>query len=492
MADSFQLKAILSAVDKMSPTLKAIAQQAKHTRKYLSDVGSSFRGLAEKMALPLGALSALTAGFGLAEIKEAIVGYTEYSESLIKMSMRTGIATDQLQQLKYVAQQSGVDADMLASAIGKLNVNIGNAAAGKNKNLVALFKRLHISMRDANGQIRTGADMLPQLADAFAKNKNPVTQARMGMALYSKQWQEIIPLLADGSEEIKKSIDRFKQFNLVMSEEDLKGAKELGDQFNDLKMITQGLEIFIANELVPVLKPLIEELIQWAGTNKKIIAEDVIKFTKGLINSIRSFDWSGFAQGIRDIYHAFRSFIEFVGGARNAMIALVVVMNLETITAVLGLVASVGRLSMALGALALEALAPIAPLQGLAVSLDVISARGALAVGMFGRLAAAAGVAGAAVVGWQVGKWANKNIIDPGISKLAGHDATLGTWLYDITHRDEGNASTPLRTSAQKVQGSVTVNFENAPQGMRVGDSLTTPGFSLDPTVGYRSAATGG
>lgn len=491
MADSYQLKAILSAVDKMSPTLKAIANQAKTTRKYLGDVGSSVSNLTSKLGVPIAALSALSAGFSIGAIKHAVEGFAETSESLIKLSLRSGIAAEQLQRLKYVAEQSGVDAEALAGGIGKLNVNIGNAVAGKNKDLVGLFKRLNISLRDANGQIRSGADMLPQLADAFVKNENPVIRARMGMALFGKKWQELVPLLADGSDEITRSLERFKRLKGIIPEASLREGKELGDKLADLDFILKGFQNTIARELIPVLTPVIEDFVMWGAANKKMISVEVKAFVQGLVEAIKSFDWSGFVQALKDIGGALKSVAEFFGGTRNAVIALVVFMNLQAISAFVGLIGSVGRLGWSLGSLAAKQIPSV--ISGLGSLTGSLGSASAAASGLLGKLGAI-GAAGAA--GYGVGTLLNEYVINPLAEKSTGVEGeTLGTWLYGFLGKDtyDPNAnSTPLRTSAQKVQGSVTVNFENAPPGMRVGDSLTTPGFSLDPTVGYRSAATGG
>ncbi len=76
MSDKFELKAILSAVDKMSPTLKTVAQQAKSTRKYLLDVGNATGKLSGSIGMA-GLGAGLLGGLSAVEIKNAVVGFTE-------------------------------------------------------------------------------------------------------------------------------------------------------------------------------------------------------------------------------------------------------------------------------------------------------------------------------------------------------------------------------------------------------------------------------
>ena len=76
MADNWQLKAVLSAVDNMSPVLKNIGNVAKTARKYLSDVGGAAGNLSGKIGMPMAAISGILSGFSLVAVKNAVVGFT--------------------------------------------------------------------------------------------------------------------------------------------------------------------------------------------------------------------------------------------------------------------------------------------------------------------------------------------------------------------------------------------------------------------------------
>ncbi|MEZ2293098.1 hypothetical protein [Variovorax sp. RCC_210] len=354
MADNFSLKAILSAVDRLSPVLKGVQGVAKTTRKYLGDVGTSINGLTSKFGVPLGILSTIAAGFGVAAIKKAVVGYAELGEEVTKGALKAGTSAEQYQRMKYVAEQSDTSIEALSLSMGKLNKNLGAAVSGKNADLVDLFKTLHIPMRDVNGQIRNGVDMLPELAEAFKKNQNPVVQATMGTAAFGKSYQDLLPLLNEGAEGIKKNLDRFKTLKGVISADDLAGAKEFGDKLKDVDIVTKGFQMTIAKELVPVLSPLIEKFIQWAAVNKKLVAGEVKKVFQELVTSLKQIDWAALFNGIRETASSIAGAVSAVGGLKNALIILAVVMNLQTILAVFGVIGAFGRMALALGGLALR------------------------------------------------------------------------------------------------------------------------------------------
>lgn len=63
--------------------------------------------------------------------------------------------------------------------------------------------------------------------------------------------------------------------------------------------------------------------------------------------------------------------------------------------------------------------------------------------GGLGMLAKAAGVFMAAYAGWAAGGWLNDNVINPLVEKVSGvKGATLGTYIYDLTHPNEGKELT--------------------------------------------------
>jgi len=170
MADNWQLKAVLSAVDNMSPVLKNIGNVAKTARKYLSDVGGAAGNLSGKIGMPMAAISGILSGFSLVAVKNAVVGFTDMGEAVQKGALKAGMSVEQYQRMKYVAEQSGTSIEAMEGSLSKLNRSMGDAAIGKNEKLASLMSHLGLSLRDSNGQLRTGVDLLPQLADAFTRS----------------------------------------------------------------------------------------------------------------------------------------------------------------------------------------------------------------------------------------------------------------------------------------------------------------------------------
>lgn len=491
MADTWQLKAVLSANSAgMIKALTEAGKVAKTTRKYLLDVGSAAGNFTGRIGLPVSLLSGLAAGFSFSAIKNAVTGFTDMGESVYRGALRAGMGVEEYQRMKYVAEQAGVAVESLEGSVGKLNLNIGKAAAGKNKALADLMRRLEISTRDANGQVRSGIDLLPQLADAFVRNENPAVRARMGMALFGKSWAELAPLLMEGSEGITASLDRMRRLKGVINPADIRAAKELGDKFKDLEIVTKGFQTVVAKELVPVISPLIEDIIQWAGANRQLVAVKVKEFVRELVAGMRQIDWAGIIQGARDFGASLGKLVDFIGGTENALIGLVIVMNLQTIYAFVGLIGAVGRLIIGLGTMTATAI-PSAII-GLGTLGGAITTVGTQANLLLGSLTNIAAVAGAGFLGYQVGGLLNDHVINPAVQKLSGNqDVSLGTWIYDKLHPEE-NLPNLLNPSAGKVKadGKIDININGLPQGARV-DQKPAGDIPFNVNAGYRSDALG-
>lgn len=495
MADNWQLKAVLSAsAAGMLKTLASVDKATRSTRKHLADIGSGSVKLAQNLALPVGLLGGLAAGFSLAGVQQAVMNFAMLGDEVAKGSQKVGLSIADYQQWLYVAGQSSIEAGTLTASMGKLNKGIAEAAAGKNQNLASLFSRAGIAMRGANGQIRNTADMLPEIADLFARNGNAAVQARMGNAIFGKSWQELAPLLLGGSEGIKQLQDRYRELGLEVNESAIKSGEAFGDQVDDLHAVLRSYGNTITAKLLPALGPMMERTIQWAVANRELIATNVTRFVEDFLNAVGRVDWNAVASGIGSFVDGCKSLVDWLGGSRNALIALVLFMNASAIASVLSLAGSFGKLIWSLGTMATTAIpAAVTAMGGMNAVISATAFNAGRLLGIMGQIAL---VGGAAWAGWEVGKKLNEWVIDPAAQALTGNkDATLGTALYDAFNKDpmaEMNKTSLVKSTNQvKASGSVTIDFKNAPPGLRFEQDLAKSDVPINLAVGYRSFATG-
>lgn len=201
-------------------------RDATEIQRTISGIRSSFAGLAAGVA---------AIGLGAAA-KRAL----DYAASLGEISQQVGVTVEQLQEYRYAATQVNLTQDQMEGGLARLTKSIGEAAAG-NKPLAATFYELGVSVRDVNNDVMATGDVMPRLADAFAKIKDPATQARLAADLFGRQaGQKMLPLLTSGSEGLKRFADEAHGAGMVLSKELSDKADKASDRLAALSKQLEG------------------------------------------------------------------------------------------------------------------------------------------------------------------------------------------------------------------------------------------------------------
>lgn len=229
----------------------------------ITQLGGNIQNLSDKADFLGKGLKALGALYSVDKIKEFATGVLETADSLYKLSQKTGISVQDLSALKGAAEVSGVPFDALTGSLRKLSVNMIEATSG-NQKIAAAFKSLGVTVKDANGNLKSGGDVVKELADKFANIKDGPQKAAVAVALFGKTGSEIIPLLNRGSaaiEEFTTSIDQ--DF----------GAR--AEAFNDsIAIISKNLKagaIDGIKELLPTLQEIAEAFSAFTKTKTETV-----------------------------------------------------------------------------------------------------------------------------------------------------------------------------------------------------------------------------
>lgn len=363
MAKDLRLTAIFAVRDQLSPVIKKLSdkwgsfskllesdnfkklnKQFLFFRRSLTNVTNQVTDAAKKLALPLTA-AATAVGFSLSQMMSK---FLDTGDAIDKASMRLGIGVDKLQSLQYAAKMSGSSAEDMNQALGKLNENIAKAAAGKNEELASLFKKLGISVRDANGHVRTAADVLPEFADAIQRNTNSSVRARMAIAAFGDAGQKLIPMLQDGSKGLADMEKKAHDLGLTMSQDDVKAAASLGDKFTDLGSVFDSFGNTIGAKLAPVLGPLIDDLTEFLAKNKDAFAGRLSEAVSKLADSLKKVDFEKLANEAMDCFHAIGELYDQIGGFDTILKALAALMAGKVIIAIGSFVGSLITLGQSL------------------------------------------------------------------------------------------------------------------------------------------------
>jgi predicted transcriptional regulator len=182
--------------------------------KKVAKVGESVKGLAG----PLGQVNGLLGTFGVGLSVGAVVAFgksiLDLADNVVKVHDRTGLATDDVQRLQYIAEQSGNSIDDLAGSISKLQVRLADGKAKAGIEALGLnFKQI----RDASPY-----DALSSVAEAIGKIENPTLRAQRAVEVFGKAGTEILPTLVSNFKELGAAAP-------IMSEETVLALDSAGD-----------------------------------------------------------------------------------------------------------------------------------------------------------------------------------------------------------------------------------------------------------------------
>lgn len=282
----------LKAVEKGTKDIKkaaerrASANSLKAWTQSVSGVKKSLGGLKGEL-LGLGKIAAgLFAGNGL--IGGAIYGVAKssagYADQSHKTAQGVGMTTQAYTELAYAADMAGVNQQLFAMSMGKTNKVIADALGG-NQKAKDIFTRTGISIRDANGEIKTAEAMLGDLAEAFAAMPDGVGKTKLAMDLFGEAGTKLIPFLNAGKKGIDAQREAARKLGVTLTEQDGINAEGFNDSFANIGKSLRGATLIVGKSMwAPLTKVhefISDKILTAAQDLAQVMPEWVTAFEEG-------------------------------------------------------------------------------------------------------------------------------------------------------------------------------------------------------------------
>ncbi len=209
-------------------------QSAKRIEGAFAGVGTAIKGAFAGFA------ATLTAGF-LTGIVQQVV---DAQDALADLSKSTALSVETLSGLGFAAKTTGGDLDSIATAINKLQVNIGKDPEK--------YKQLGIDAKD-------GYEAFKQLADIFVAIEGPETRAAVAAEALGKSWAGAAAGLSEGGKGFDALVQKGKALSGV-TEESVARAADLNAKLDILKARASGAATELVNGMVPALTRVAEDM----------------------------------------------------------------------------------------------------------------------------------------------------------------------------------------------------------------------------------------
>lgn len=246
------IKVLSAGAGEAKGALEGLAGRAGSAGTALSAFGAT--GMA--VAAGMGALA-----IALVKVREGM----QFAAELTDVSDRIGIGAEALQEWRYVADEAGVSVESFQSNLEKLNGQVGAFKAGiGDAKLKPIFEELGIT-KDQLANVDDAGDMVMLLADTLGQVKDRAVQVRLARGL---GFEESLPILRLGSEEIRRLSADARDLGLVMKD-DVRAELDEADRVMERaqQRIQMSLRVAVAGlaDDFADLVTVVADLIGWLG-----------------------------------------------------------------------------------------------------------------------------------------------------------------------------------------------------------------------------------
>lgn len=270
--------------------LNPVVSQLSFAFSQMGRAAADAMGSFGKISSTFGAIGALGAGAaaGLGSVAVGALALAAHSaEAAAKfneLSQSTGVSVEALSGFGFVANQTGVEAQVMTLGLERMSKS-AFAAATAPAGATNAYTRLHITLRDAAGQIRSTESIFEDLAARFAAMPDGVTKTALAIEIFGRGGAALIPILNQGSAGIAQMLDVSKKLGSTISGETAAAANKFEQNLGVLKFAVTGVENKLMEDLLPTLTVVSTALVNGLGDPDSAlngwidkIAELAIKF----------------------------------------------------------------------------------------------------------------------------------------------------------------------------------------------------------------------
>lgn len=229
------------------------SQQVKAVGDKLKAVGKNVEDFGKKLQ----PVSAAAAGIGGALVKMGYDAVTS-ADDLSTLSQQTGISTEELQKMQYASDLVDVSVDDITGALRKMKSKMDPSNAA--------FKKLGVSVQNADGSMRDATDVFYDSIAALSQIENETERDQAAMELFGKGADSLAGIIDDGGAALKAYGDEAANLGLILDEDTINSLNATNDTLDQLKGNLSGTFAQLGATVAEVLGPALEKFATWVGT----------------------------------------------------------------------------------------------------------------------------------------------------------------------------------------------------------------------------------
>jgi len=206
------------------------ARTGKRVTKKIGGIQNSLNSVA-KAAKAAG--GALIAAFAAREVVSSINSVFNEMSELVRISDSLSVSVETIQEFRFSMVKLGGDAEKVTDIFKDFQERVGEARQGTGE-FTEFMKLTGVTLKDNEGNLKSVEMLLSEVVDILADTTDGADRANLANRAFGGSWEELLPLLAKGSEELKKLRKEARDTGAVISEDMVRSAAEADQKLNAL------------------------------------------------------------------------------------------------------------------------------------------------------------------------------------------------------------------------------------------------------------------
>lgn len=211
------------------------------------------------------AAAAMTAAFGV-----AVKGQIDAADGLSKSAQSIGVSVESLSALRYAANLSGISAETLDVAVGKLARGMNDLAKGAKGGAADALRNLGISATDASGKLRAPDAVMGDIAERFSKMQSGAAKTALAIQIFGKSGAQMIPFLNAGKAGMAEMTAEAERLGLVIGTDTALAAEVFNDNLTRLQSVGTGLANVAMAALLPAFVAVTNAMVAFSQNSEAV------------------------------------------------------------------------------------------------------------------------------------------------------------------------------------------------------------------------------
>jgi len=233
---------------------------------------------------------------------QAVPKALAYARSIDEIADATGASAEQSSILAGTLNLLGVPTEGLSTAFKSLSSEV---IKSENK-----FAALGVTVRDGEGNLLDMVTILDSTRSKLGQMEDGAAKTAIAVDLFGKQALALIDYLNLSDEAAAGAADELERMGLVLDSKTITAAEDADRSMNLLGLTVQGLQITLANQLLPSIINIVNAIRNWVMENR----EGLLKTLASVAGAI-----GGFISGLLGATDAASSFINSLRGTSSAI-----------------------------------------------------------------------------------------------------------------------------------------------------------------------------